>query len=296
MKTTAKVVLDSTNPDGDRVTTIEATYPRNIHSEYLTHRKFSRNAASSRAIPAEKQIETVRNEPFVPSMWQVEAGGMQGVDGLPDELAGYAEALWQSAAEGACAAAESIRNVGTHYCDTVGLPEDHPWRQIRIHKTMPNRIIEPWAYITVIMTGDDWSGFFQQRCHPDAEIHMREMAEAIRAAMAVSKPQKLGWGEWHLPYVTGYDEDEIRSQYYQEPVVALCEISTARCARVSYMNHDGTRDLAKDRQLFQRLKEGSGFGHRSPAEQVVCAARDGQSGNLSGKWTQFRKVVWGPNG
>ena len=43
--------------------TFELTYPRYIHSEFMTHRVFSRNASSSRAIPVKRMIEQVRNNP-----------------------------------------------------------------------------------------------------------------------------------------------------------------------------------------------------------------------------------------
>ena len=46
-----RVLLDSVSPGGVRLVTMEARYPRFIHSEILTHRMFSRNAASSRALP-----------------------------------------------------------------------------------------------------------------------------------------------------------------------------------------------------------------------------------------------------
>lgn len=290
MKTEAKVILDSVNPEGVRLTTIEATYPRCIHSEFMTHRVFSRNAASSRAIPAEKQIQAVRDSPFMPFEWQMEAGGMQGTEGLPAELAEHAEEVWRRAADQAMAFAEQIRNVGEYYCDELQLAEDHPWRQIRIHKTMPNRITEPWSYITVIISGTEWDGFFQQRCHPDAEIHMREMAECVRDVRDASTPQKLMWGQWHLPYVTGYDFDEILDKY-GAPWPAACQISAARCARVSYMNHSGVRDWDEDLSLFERLKLGSGFGHRSPAEHVAQVAPARKS-NFRGNWHQLRKLIW----
>ena len=68
MPYSARILLDSLSPSGARLTTMEVRYPRFIHSEMMTHRVFSRNAASSRAIPIKKMIaaggETELNQQF----------------------------------------------------------------------------------------------------------------------------------------------------------------------------------------------------------------------------------------
>ena len=69
-----------------------------------------------------------------------------------------------------------------------------------------------------------------------------------------------------------------------------CKISVARCARVSYLTHDGKRDYAKDLELYDRLLDGGANGHWSPFEHVATPAADAaeRSGNFVG-WEQFRK-------
>ena len=47
----AEVLIDSVNPAGQRLTTFVLRFPRFVLSEFNTHRMFSRNASSSRAIP-----------------------------------------------------------------------------------------------------------------------------------------------------------------------------------------------------------------------------------------------------
>ena len=49
-----EIVADSINQQGDRLTSLVLTYPRIIHAEMMTHRMFSRNASSSRAVPVQK--------------------------------------------------------------------------------------------------------------------------------------------------------------------------------------------------------------------------------------------------
>ena len=58
----ARVLLDSVSPGGVRLVTMEVRYPRFIHAEFMTHRMFSRNAGSSRALPIRKMIAAVRDE------------------------------------------------------------------------------------------------------------------------------------------------------------------------------------------------------------------------------------------
>ena len=80
----AGIIADSINQQGNRVTTYILTYPRIIHAELLTHRLFSRNAASSRAIPAKKMIKMIEEDPFIPIAWQKAHKGMQGTEYITD--------------------------------------------------------------------------------------------------------------------------------------------------------------------------------------------------------------------
>jgi thymidylate synthase ThyX len=61
--TTALIIEDSINRAGVRLVTMQLRYPRFVHAEFMTHRVFSRNASSSRAIPVAKMIKQVREEP-----------------------------------------------------------------------------------------------------------------------------------------------------------------------------------------------------------------------------------------
>jgi len=151
-----------------------------------------------------------------------------------------------------------------------------------VHKSLCNRLTEPFMWITVIMTATEWANFFRLRCHPDAEIHFQQIAGMIREALGASKPTEAHEGDWHLPFIQP-DERSL-------PLDVLCKASVARCARVSYLTHDGKRDLSKDLELFDRLIQGSGFGHWSPHEHVAQASCSlVRSGPFVG-WLQYRKL------
>jgi thymidylate synthase ThyX len=261
----ARILLDSVSEAGARLTTMEVRYPRFIHSEMMTHRMLSKNSASSRAVPIRKMIAAVRDEPAMPVWWGRNQSGMQAFEQLDAEARERAMQEWQLALEDALKHAEVLAS-----------------KDIDLHKQLVNRLLEPFAWITVIVTGTEWSNFFTQRCHPDAQPEIKHLAEMMLAAYRQSRPTTVQQGAWHLPLIF----DEERSL----PDELLCKLSVARCARVSYLTHDGQRDHEKDLELFERLLGGGANGHWSPFEHVATPLADPQahSGNFRG-WEQFRK-------
>lgn len=296
-----KVILDSISPAGARLTTITATYPRFIHSEILTHRDRARNSASSRAIPFPTMSERIDADPVIPLQWPGEQSGMQGGDEIPEYLRPLARAIWLRALADAQKHAKALHNIGLtaqnecmeqaylDHDEARGLQAvditDAAEAAIKVHKSIPNRIVEPWMWITVVMTATEWKNFFRLRCHPDAEIHFQKIAGMIRDALDASLPVER---MHHLPFVIGYDENELDIAGFD--LRQKYEISTARCARVSYLTHEQIRDPKKDVGLFERLVQGSGFGHFSPHEHPAGAHgnRFHRSGPFVG-WDQFRK-------
>jgi thymidylate synthase ThyX len=251
----ARVLLDSVSPDGHRLTTIEVTCHRFVLAEFNTHRVFSRNSASSRAIPVAKQIEKVRKHPAIPVVFPAEQKGMQGGEALSDALLDTAESVWRHGANSAVEHAEALVDLG-------------------VHKSVVNRFLEPFLWHTIIVSATDWEGFWRQRCSSDAQPEIRVAAEAMKAAYNASTPTPLAHGEWHTPLIQP-DEDEVfwadlcLSQWTDLSGAELRKrVSTARCARVSYLTHDGKRDIEADLTLYDRLVTADP-GHWSPLEHVA---------------------------
>lgn len=270
----AEVIHDSVNPyNGIRLITSELTYPRFIHSEFMTHRVFSRNAASSRAIKTSKMIEMVEQNPAMPVFWGKNRPGMSASKEIDDIPA--AVALWL---EGRNNAVETARKM----------------LALNMHKQIVNRILEPWKWITTIVTATDYSNFFSLRNHEDAQPEIHHLAKLWDRAIKESSPVRR---LWHIPYIQS-DELEL-------PLETRLKISTARCARVSYLTHDGIKSIEKDLELYDRLRTGSGHGHWSPFEHQAEASALNETrwcpkakfwfnepmrfGNLRG-WTQWRKM------
>lgn len=259
----AKVVADSVSEWGDRLTTFEAVIHRYVLSELNTHRQFSRNSASSRAIPVAKQIERIKKDPAIPVEWGSAKPGMQAGGPLSDEDAKEARRLWLRGRNNAVRTAEALLELG-------------------LHKQVVNRLLEPFMWHTVVFTTSTPGlvNFFDQRCSPLAQPEIRVAAEAIREAYERSKPKRVDYGSWHLPYV-----DE------QLPLDVAKKVSAARCARTSYLTQDGNRDPEEDVRLYERLVSARPM-HASPLEHVATPVGiyDKCPGNFVG-WKQLRHQV-----
>lgn len=269
--------------------TFELTYPRYIHSEFMTHRVFSRNASSSRAIPVKRMIEQVREKPVIPPNVFKNQNGMVGEVKAGALTTAEFYSLWREAADNACKTAEMMEKLG-------------------IHKQHVNRILEPFQFIRVIVTATEWRNFFILRLAPDAQPEMQELAGVIYDEMDRYRDKNVGILEFEaprkycpaifaptssdnahtvvsLPYIVDEDIKEIGKEDYK----TLMQISAARCARVSYNNHDGSKpNIDKDLALYEHLYDSR---HMSPMEHTCIRDDDYRKyANLTG-WKSLRYLV-----
>ncbi len=235
------------------ICTLQLRYPRFIHSEFMTHRMFSRNASSSRAIPVERQMAHIELDPAIPTRWGGKAKGMQD-DGVLGPLASYrAQQAWLGGMHGAVAATAALGQWG-------------------VHKQVANRVLEPWSHISVVVTATEWANFFKLRLNSPEWPEIQELATKMRDAMEASYPEILEPGVWHMPYVMN---DELRT-------------SVAGCARVSYLNHDSTtRTVKRDIRLYDKLLE---LGHMSPFEHQATPMQDFR-GYSDGNYARMRRLI-----
>jgi len=278
MTISAKIVADSVSPFGIRLTTLQLRYPKFIHGEFMTHRVFSRNASSSRAIPIERLIQDTIDDPALPVSWGKNQKGMQASEELNKEDAKQATAIWLQARDNAVIQARILATMN-------------------IHKQLVNRIIEPFCHINVVVTATEWNNFFSLRRHKDAQPEIRLLADTIWEEMQLSTPKHVPYGKWHLPYISEEDKLLIR-----EKATAI-KCSVARCARVSYVTHTFKKPtIEEDLALYERLV-GAQPIHASPAEHQATPdttvasrwANPGLHGNFTG-WKQYRKTIPGENG
>ena len=237
-----RIETDSASPNGIRLTTMVVTLPRIVLAELNTHRMFSRNSASSRAIPVKRQLERIETDPFLPVYWGRNQSGMQAAEELTGDMQDDARREWLAARDDSVVHAENLREVG-------------------LHKQISSRLLEPFMWQTVVITATEWDNFFALRANPDAQPEFRRAAEMMLEAYRSNQPVRLDEGYWHLPFI---QPDEYDGSWEFTKQARM--VSAARCARVSYLTHDGRRDHGADITLYERLTTS---GHMSPLEHVA---------------------------
>ena len=278
MSIEAKIIADSLSPQGIRLTTLALKYPRWIHAEFMTHRQFSRNASSSRAIPSRRLSALEREYPL---RWDANIPGMQAGVPLSAEQAAKAKAIWDRMADACAAGVAELAEIG-------------------LHKQWANRPLEWFTSISVLVSATEFDNFFGVRWHPDAQPEIQELARHMHDAIRASTPRPVEPDHWHLPFVPPEEAQALGLD-----TARRC--SAARCARVSYLNHDGTSpNVAKDLDTFAKLA-GDPNGpprpiHASPMEHQATPDRlrdpadpdswqsPAQHGNFHG-WRQYRKML-----
>jgi thymidylate synthase ThyX len=291
----ANIALDSVSENEQRLTTFEITFPRIVLAEFNTHRMFSRNSASSRAIPVAKQLRRVLDEPFIPVYWGANKSGMQADVELDELEQTFAKKEWlrqrDYAVLGAVALSGGIQSLNDEAMQRriSRLMSTSGYKGISVptpvHKQIANRLLEPFMWHTAIVTATDWSNFFALRANPKAQPEIQQVAYLMQDAYSFSSPQLLHNNEWHTPLIQ-IDEQGLS-------IEVLKKISVGRCARVSYLTHDGIRDHSKDIELHDQLRTS---GHMSPFEHVARPMTSGEreivlyNGNFKG-WHQYRKDI-----
>lgn len=250
----AKIVADSISEQGQRITTFEIEYPRFILAELNTHRLFSRNSMSSRAVPISKMIEQVRDNPAMPIHWGKNQAGMQAkeecITPVKDNIGNvfHVEDWWKLSAEESADAAELMSEAG-------------------YHKQIVNRLLEPFQVMKTVVTATGFDNFFYLRCHADAQPEIKELANCMYECYTKSKPEVLFSGEWHTPYVEHKCGGNKRITYCVDGVEVSLEdalkTSSSCCAQVSYRLLDNS--IEKAIMIYDKLVE-SKPAHASPFE------------------------------
>jgi len=277
-----KIICDSTNGEGTRVTTFELQMPKWLVAELNTHRsvpavtrQLARNSASSRAVPTSRIVATIKNNPVyptgwepqedfvdglinnpvIPTDWRENTGGMQQDTILSDATITTLDYLWLRARDSAINYAKRML-------------------ELKADKQRVNRMLEAWMWTKVVVTSTEWDAFFELRDHPAAQPEFGYIAHLMHKQYTSNKPQ-LAY--WHMPYLLEDDAlfDEHRNYLrglkstgreltrLNTSLFAFLLISAARCGRVTYYRQGETRDLLDD---IQRGLSFANNKHWSPLE------------------------------
>lgn len=258
----ATIIADSITSAGHRLTTLEIEVHRIIWSEFMTHRQLSRNAASSRAVPAQTNIDMVRVNPAVPIAFGKNIPGMQAKEDLQGQELADAIEIWRKAAMDACNRAQQLTDMG-------------------VHKQVVNRLLEPFTMMKAVVSFTEGQNFYDLRLHKDADPHIYELARCMHEAQAVSQPTLKVPGEWHVPYAEG-------NLKLEDALV----VSASCCAQVSYRRLDTS--LEKARSIYDKLV-GMKPAHASPFEHQAMVPREDRNMNAPSRnfvgWTQYRSIL-----
>lgn len=239
----AKVLADSINSSGDRLTTFEIQLPKVFLAEFNTHRMLSKNFSSSRAIPNGRTVEI---ESFEPTYYGKNQAGMEASHEEISDVA-TAKSVWASAVESSKETSRKLTELG-------------------LHKQWANRMNDWHIMAKGIVSGTEWANFLWLRNHSAAQPEFAELAKLIQEAFDSSKPQFLSPGQYHLPYV----KSELQGQFGQtfENSMTLEDakkVSASACAQVSYRRLDESLEKALD--IYNKLI-GSERKHMSPFEHL----------------------------
>lgn len=280
--------------------TMHLHYPDIIHGEVMTHRVFSRNARSMRAVPVKTMAQEVIDDPFMPWHWGKNQRGMQASEEC-NELVEIERFTLEPVD-------------GMYFKETVGLSREEAWLDearsaarkalaydaAGYHKQVANRILAPYTWKHTLITSTSWANFLHLRDHEDAEPHFHDLAGMVREALVGAEYQRLKPGQWHLPFVTE-DEQADHSLDVQR------KLSVARSARISYAPFDGDASIERELERYDHLV-GSEPLHASPTEHQATPDRGNKvylgggrmifenpdlAGNLGPGWIQFRKTLAG---
>lgn len=295
----ATIIADSVSAHtGQRITTFELEYHRYIHSELKTHRVFSSNSSSSRAIPIDKMIEQVAFNTAKPIHWGLNQSGMQAKDEQADVDA--CNEAWCNARDSAIYHATQLKNLG-------------------LHKQIVNRVLEPFQMMKTLVTATNFDNFFNLRCHKDAQPEIKMLADKMYQAMQENTPNELQAGEWHLPYIElHFNEDTGVNDYYvhrngayhKVDLDTAIKISCSCAAQVSYRKNDTSIEKALaiyDKLVNSEPVHASAFEHCAtpinlvnepfPDETILggvtAKSIDGAcvySGNFT-NWVQYRQLI-----
>ena len=290
----ARIVAHSKGygPYHNDLITFHLMYPRFIHSEMMTHKDFSRSAASSRAIPIQKMLNQVWNKPAMPIHWGKNQPGMQASHAIQGWRKTFLSNLWIMCGRAVCVFVWVAMKMG-------------------LHKQVANRMLEPWQLMHVTLTTCKLANFYNLRIHADAQPEVCYLATLMRFAHQTSEPKILREGEWHLPWITDEDIDDVAAMVGtdKEQTELLKKMSAARCARSSYANFDGKRSIDGDLATYSKLVDSEPI-HASPCEhqatpdqQITDVVSSGHTtvmechwenptlhGNLTG-YIQYRNTI-----
>ncbi len=266
-----EILADTENAlTGDRLTSFLVTFPRMVLADLTRHRVMSFSFESTRAIPVAKRIEMIESGDFFVPRFREASKGMQQGAFLAGARLAEREKNWRRAAKDAAYAADCLLDV---------------------EKGITGRLLEPFSWITGIISGTEWENFFVLRADPrmGAQYEAQVITGMMRDAREASQPYVAETGEWHLPLIE--PEEFCPSDQPPPEQRELAEASAGRCAAISYLNHRNNESIETSRDRW--IEKLQPFSHWSPAEHPAQVAAGSCTDSNYRGFTQLRKMYPG---
>lgn len=269
MPVNSQLIKSSVSEHGNRIDTFVVTCPVYVWYELLTHRLFSRNCSSTRAVPTTKLRKQVLDSPAIPSILTQYQKGMAANEVLSSDAYQLALKEYEDVLAASIQAHSNLESLG-------------------VSKQDSNILLLPFIHFQGVVTSTEWNNFFNLRCNKNSRPDMRLLAESMYRNYNEASPELVKKGEYHLPFLT---EDELTL-----PLEDKLSISSARCARVSYYLNIGEENQVKSNleKDLERTKSLIENGHWSPLEHpatplpVSSKGKNYMVGNFVG-WMPYRK-------
>lgn len=255
------------NVSGGRIATFICDYPRFIHAEIMTHRQFSRNAGSSRAVPVEAMVELANDQMCFPSEFRYNKAGMKPAELMNKADAAVARKIWEETAQTCISGASKLAS-------------------LQLHKQWTNRMLEWFTPIKVLITATEWTNFIWLRNDKDAQIEIQQVGEQIASLLKNSQPMTISSTEYHVPFITRERMHDGKIRYSVDGKVLTLEeaiaISQSCSAQISFRKSDTTYEKAKRlRSMFLDAER----VHASPFEHQARPMDLSETGfDLNGDW------------
>ncbi len=205
----ARIVADSVSSvTGDRLTSMEVSIPRTLLPYLLNEASVSRSFTDVLDQPVADNMRSLADEPAVPIYWPAHTILAQPAHPLRTPKAHTARQTWLRARDEAVACAETLTEVGVHH-------------------TITNRLLEPFLVQRVLLSSTEWRGLLKLRhkqlgTDPLVQAELTEVIDLMRRLLDKNVPEPLALGQWHLPYLRGFELKTL-------PAKQAIEVSVARC-------------------------------------------------------------------
>lgn len=269
--------IQASRANGVTIHTLVCEFPLTILNQLLTHRAFSRNSSSARAVPVQKAVDQLIASPAQP-IWTAKGKGMQG-DLITDP-----------------AKLAALDQMHKHYTATA-MSQALSMDEMGVHKQNAGRYLTPFQNCRIVLTATDWANWDHLRIDADAQPEIQELAEAIKVARDNAEIVDLGFGEYHVPFIKRHRAINGEMEYYVETdegfelvgVDQAIKVSMSACAQTSYRKLDTSMEKAE--LIIPKLFDGKKV-HASPSEhQATPMLEDMVSAISEGKQVPLAQAL-----